>query len=147
MARYIDLTPTWPEAARIIAAALENGTGKGREAARAELFRMADLLAHFADADRRYIVARASSHAWQQDQPPRFYRLAAPGFEPFTAADDSAAALRMTKQDARQLAEDLDDYAATRGLSYRHSVLAEIQTQDGPAQRELTREELAEPDA
>jgi hypothetical protein len=42
--RYIDMTPTWPEAARIIAAALENGTGAGRDAARAELFRMADVL-------------------------------------------------------------------------------------------------------
>ena len=44
MTRTIDLTPTWPQAARIIAAALENGTGAGREAARAELFRMADML-------------------------------------------------------------------------------------------------------
>jgi len=44
MTRYIDMTPTWPEAARIIAAALENGTDKGRDAARAELFRMADIL-------------------------------------------------------------------------------------------------------
>ena len=43
-ARYIDLTPTWREAALIIAAALENGTGKGRDAARQELFRMAEIL-------------------------------------------------------------------------------------------------------
>ena len=42
--RFIDMTPTWRQAALIIAAALENGTGKGRDAARAELFRMADLL-------------------------------------------------------------------------------------------------------
>lgn len=42
--RYIDMTPTWRQAAQIIAAVLENGTDKGREAARAELFRMADLL-------------------------------------------------------------------------------------------------------
>lgn len=44
MTRTIDLTPSWPQAARIIAAALENGTGAGREAARAELFRMAEIL-------------------------------------------------------------------------------------------------------
>lgn len=44
MTRYIDMTPTWPQAARIIAAALENGTSEGRDAARAELFRMADLI-------------------------------------------------------------------------------------------------------
>ena len=42
--RYIDITPTWREAAQIIALALENGTDKGRDAARAELFRMADML-------------------------------------------------------------------------------------------------------
>lgn len=34
MTRTIDMTPTWPQAAQIIAAALENGTDKGREAAR-----------------------------------------------------------------------------------------------------------------
>jgi len=44
MKRTIDITPTWPQAARIIAAVLETGTDKGRAAARAELFRMADLL-------------------------------------------------------------------------------------------------------
>jgi hypothetical protein len=44
MTRTIDMTPTWPQAAQIIAAALENGTDKGREAARGELFRMANLL-------------------------------------------------------------------------------------------------------
>ena len=42
--RFIDMTPTWRQAAHIIALALENGTDKGRDAARAELFRMAELL-------------------------------------------------------------------------------------------------------
>ena len=42
--RFVDMTPTWRQAAQIIAAALENGTDKGRDAARAELFRMADIL-------------------------------------------------------------------------------------------------------
>lgn len=42
--RFIDVTPTWRTAAQIIAAALENGTDAGREAARAELSRMADML-------------------------------------------------------------------------------------------------------
>lgn len=46
--RTINLTPTWGEAARIIAAALENGTGEGRDMARQELFRMAELLEQFA---------------------------------------------------------------------------------------------------
>lgn len=42
--RTIQMDMTWKIAAQIIAAALENGTGTGRDAARAELFRMADLL-------------------------------------------------------------------------------------------------------
>lgn len=42
--RFIDMKPTWTQAAQIIAAALENGTDKGRDAARAELFRMASIL-------------------------------------------------------------------------------------------------------
>lgn len=44
MTRTIDLTPTWKEAAHIIAAVLENGTHEGRQAARAELFKMAEIL-------------------------------------------------------------------------------------------------------
>lgn len=51
MSRFIDMTPTWPQAARIIAAALENGTDKGREAARTELFRMAELLDQMQQTD------------------------------------------------------------------------------------------------
>lgn len=44
MSRYIEMQMTWTVAAQIIAAALENGTGEGREAARSELFRMAKIL-------------------------------------------------------------------------------------------------------
>ncbi len=44
MTRYIDATPTWATAAQIIAAAIENGTDTGREAARAELSRMGKML-------------------------------------------------------------------------------------------------------
>lgn len=40
----IEYHMTWSAAAQIIAAALENGTGAGRDAARAELFRMASIL-------------------------------------------------------------------------------------------------------
>lgn len=42
--RTVRIDMTWKNAAQIIAAALENGTAQGRDAARAELFRMADLL-------------------------------------------------------------------------------------------------------
>jgi hypothetical protein len=44
MTRTISLRMNWGTAAQIIAAALENGTAEGREAARAELFRMAEIL-------------------------------------------------------------------------------------------------------
>lgn len=44
MTRSIKIEMTWKQAAQIIAAALENGTSTGREAARAELARMADIL-------------------------------------------------------------------------------------------------------
>ena len=42
--RTIKMQLDWQTAAQIIAAALENGTDKGRDAARAELFRMAAIL-------------------------------------------------------------------------------------------------------
>lgn len=42
--RYIDMTPTWREAAQIIALAIEHGTDEGKAAAKSELFRMAEML-------------------------------------------------------------------------------------------------------
>jgi len=45
----IDLTPTWAEAMTILCAALENGTGEGRDAARRELARVAGMLDELAD--------------------------------------------------------------------------------------------------
>lgn len=63
MSRFIDLTPTWREAATIIAAALENGTGKGREAARDELFRMATIL------DQIHTNAKASTAPYVEGMP------------------------------------------------------------------------------
>ena len=68
MTRTIDMTPTWPQAARIIAAALENGTDKGRDAARAELFRMADLL-HALQAQQRQDAAAREGRATQDPTP------------------------------------------------------------------------------
>jgi hypothetical protein len=47
--RTIQMDMTWRYAAKIIAAALENGTGKGQEMARAELFRMAEMLDQLRD--------------------------------------------------------------------------------------------------
>lgn len=42
--RYIDMTPTWPQAVEILIAALEDGTDTGKAAARAEFRRMAQIL-------------------------------------------------------------------------------------------------------
>lgn len=44
MTRYIDMTPTWAVAVEIYIAALENGTEKGKQAAREEIRRMARML-------------------------------------------------------------------------------------------------------
>jgi hypothetical protein len=57
--RTIKMEMTWTAAAQIIAAALENGTGEGREAARAELMRMALIL----DSAKREAARDGGSHA------------------------------------------------------------------------------------
>lgn len=49
--RMIQMDMTWTGAAQIIAAALENGTGEGRAAARQELHRMAGILDRLRAAD------------------------------------------------------------------------------------------------
>lgn len=41
--RTIKLTPTWPEACRLLLAVLENGTPEGQDMARRELARMAEI--------------------------------------------------------------------------------------------------------
>lgn len=47
--RYIDMTPTWPQAVEILIAALEDGTETGKAASRAELRRMAQILERIAN--------------------------------------------------------------------------------------------------
>lgn len=42
--RTVDMTPSWAEAARMIAVALEHASPEGKELARQELFRMGELL-------------------------------------------------------------------------------------------------------
>ncbi len=44
MTRYIDMAPTWTVAVEIYIAALENGTEKGKHAAREEIRRMGRML-------------------------------------------------------------------------------------------------------
>ena len=45
--RFIDMTPTWPEALRMCRAVIENGTAEGKASAWAELEKMA-LIAQWA---------------------------------------------------------------------------------------------------
>lgn len=51
--RTINLNSTWREAMTIYLAALEHGTGDGREAARKELQRVAEMLDSLAEQDRQ----------------------------------------------------------------------------------------------
>lgn len=44
MTRYVDMTPTWEEAARMLIAVLENGTSQGKALARAEIIRMGQII-------------------------------------------------------------------------------------------------------
>lgn len=53
MARTIKMEMSWATAAQIIAAALENGTDKGRDSARAELYRMAQILDAMRDEQKK----------------------------------------------------------------------------------------------
>jgi len=52
MPRYIDLTPTWPEALNMIRTVIENGTTEGQELAWAELERMALIAQAHVDAEK-----------------------------------------------------------------------------------------------
>ena len=47
--RYIDMTPTWPEALRMARAVIENGTDEGQALAWAEIERMAELAQAYVD--------------------------------------------------------------------------------------------------
>jgi hypothetical protein len=50
MTRFIDMTPTWPEALNMYRALIESGTEEGRATAWAELARMAELAQRYTDA-------------------------------------------------------------------------------------------------
>ena len=43
MSRYIDMTPTWPEALLMARAVIENGSDEGKALAWSELERMAEI--------------------------------------------------------------------------------------------------------
>ena len=51
MTRYIDMTPTWPEALRMLRAVIENGTSEGKATAWAEIERMAVIAQAHVDAN------------------------------------------------------------------------------------------------
>jgi len=50
--RYIDMTPTWPEALRMLRAVIDNGTDEGKALAWAEIERMAKLAQLYTDASK-----------------------------------------------------------------------------------------------
>lgn len=45
----VDVTPTWPEAAQILLAGIEHGTGEGKRIAREEIMRMAEIAQKYVD--------------------------------------------------------------------------------------------------
>ena len=53
MSRFIDMTPTWPEALRMYRALIENGSDEGKETAWKELERMAELAQLYTDAAKK----------------------------------------------------------------------------------------------
>ena len=53
MSRYIDMTPTWPEALRMYRALIESGTEEGKATAWAELERMAELAQLYTNAAKK----------------------------------------------------------------------------------------------
>lgn len=114
MTRTINISPTWREAAGIIAAALENGTGTGKKAARAELFRMADMLDQL-----RKDQPSAEAFAVARNQPngqPRFLRYVE-NRPSWTA--DSAKADHMPHDEAERLADDWNEHTASKGFARR----------------------------
>ena len=50
--RFIDMTPTWPQALRMLRAVIENGTDEGKADAWTELERMAELAQLYTDANK-----------------------------------------------------------------------------------------------
>lgn len=118
MTKTISFDMTWQTAAQIIAAALESGTDTGREAARAELFRMASILdtmrAEQTDAAEPtpkaegYTVA-AYNHAGNCTA---YYRTVTQ--TEWTAA--AADADQLPRDEAERLAEDWNSYARSKGF-------------------------------
>ena len=47
--RFIDMTPTWPEALRMYRTLIENGTDEGKATAWAEMERMAELAQRYTE--------------------------------------------------------------------------------------------------
>jgi hypothetical protein len=87
----IDITPTWQEAAQIIAAVLENGTEAGKAPARAELFRMAQMLDAFRTGTIETEEAKGVWEVITTDTKGRAYGVM---FATQEAADSYAEAMR-----------------------------------------------------
>jgi hypothetical protein len=134
MTRTINITPTWRQAAQIIAAALENGTDAGREAARAELFRMGDLLDAWRDQPAQ-TETPAAAPASDAAEARTVYLIGKPTQDsrgnPFTVylvaghrwtRDPWEAAQTNDEAQAARDAADWSEYWASKGLQARAHV-------------------------
>lgn len=132
--RFIDLTPTWSEAAAIIAAALESGTGTGREAARAELFRMAAILD---DLKAEKEAAKAATPT------AKAFTVAAKNATGAVTAymhtetattwrENKTSADRMDETKARRIADDWTSYARSKGLETSYAAIAAEEKEPRP---------------
>ena len=118
MSKTINLIPNWQAAAQIYIMALENGTPEGVRAGREGVMEMAEkfdnLIAHMKEEQTGYRVYRQLGTA-----KPVYYAQDARDGAPTIWSSEAADALRFaTLQEAEQMANDFQDYYASKGMSY-----------------------------
>lgn len=72
MPRYIDMTPTWGALMPALLAVIENGAETGREAARAELHRLADMMDAQIEENRMAAVREQAEYEAEREPITRF---------------------------------------------------------------------------
>lgn len=114
MSRYIDMTPTWPEALRMARAVIENGTDEGKALVWAELERMAEIAQAHVDSQPSEAPAYC---VWRTNGGSRtvLAQLAASGAAAIWTTDARDFLRFATLDEAEQLAADFGDYFASIG--------------------------------
>lgn len=102
--RYIDITPTWTEAARIFIALLENGDSTGQATARAEVQRMGRII----DAMKAQATAMEAFR-------PTLTQIFDPSHEWLVVTPAQLAAVGMTEADVSRGSYRKDDRIALEG--------------------------------